>query len=284
MTLPAAPRITGDLVLGDVLTSSGLDPTSLLVIRHTFRRNGLRGPHDLTPERIHNYTRVQWIHAGKFPLTPPPLWLVFIADGGLRSRLLTTYTNAGEVVEERTNENRFFDIVASHALESLRDRLVIEWSKDPVNWAKKGTLASNFRLLEIADPAEVPFPGFDLLVLPFSDLLDVVESSRYRAWRVALRAVQGIYLITDSRTGQHYVGKADGDERILGRWSAYARTGHGGNVTLAGLTDLDEAHAQDFRFSILRIFGPDAPSDEVNAAEEHYKRALMTRQFGHNRN
>ena len=32
-----------------------------------------------------------------------------------------------------------------------------------------------------------------------------------------------------------YVGKADGLERILGRWTAYARGGHGGNIALRDL-------------------------------------------------
>jgi hypothetical protein len=41
--------------------------------------------------------------------------------------------------------------------------------------------------------------------------------------------VQGIYLITDSSNGKQYVGKADGTERILGRWKNYASDGHGGN-------------------------------------------------------
>jgi hypothetical protein len=34
----------------------------------------------------------------------------------------------------------------------------------------------------------------------------------YSPWRAALSAVQGIYAILDARTGQLYVGKADGGE------------------------------------------------------------------------
>ena len=43
-------------------------------------------------------------------------------------------------------------------------------------------------------------------------------------------------------------------------------------------------HARHFRFSILRVFGPSTPSDEVYTAESHYKNALMTREFGLNAN
>lgn len=90
--------------------------------------------------------------------------------------------------------------------------------------------------------------------------------------------------ISDAPTGQLYVGKADGIERILCRWTAYAQDGHGGNVALRELGIKDPSHRHDFVFSILRVFDPNAPTAEVNAAESHFKRALMTREFGLNRN
>ena len=44
-----------------------------------------------------------------------------------------------------------------------------------------------------------------------------------------------IDLITDRSNGEQYVGKADGAERILGRWMSYARDRHGGNQALREL-------------------------------------------------
>ncbi|MGI5186858.1 GIY-YIG nuclease family protein [Promicromonospora sp. CA-289599] len=275
-------RRAGDLDLGHVVLAAGVELESTIAIRHTYNPDGLQGPQDLEPEKVHAYTRRQGLR--KFPTDPPACWLVFITDGGLRSRFLTAYENRGEVDAERTATDRYFDLQPSDLLVTLRDRLVIQWSRDAVNWVKRGTAAAQFTILEIADPAEVAFPDFDKVVIDFPTLLEVVESSRYRAWRTALASVQGIYLITDSRTGRHYVGKADGAERILGRWASYARTGHGGNAALIDLAGLDLAHTRDFRFSILRVFGPDTPKIDVDAAELHYKRALMTREFGYNRN
>ncbi len=107
-----------------------------------------------------------------------------------------------------------------------------------------------------------------------------------------LSEVQGIYLITDASNGKQYIGRADGAERILGRWTTYARDGHGGNVALrelafastgGGDSPTPTNHARQSVFSILRVFGPSTSSTEVNAAESHYKRALMTREFGLNR-
>jgi hypothetical protein len=278
----AAPSFTGDLTLGHVFAAAGLDPTELVVLRHTYTRGGLETPADVTPEKVLEYTRRQGIN-NKLGKTPPPLWLCFMADGQRRSRFLVAYENRGEVLEERTGDLRYFDLRPSEALASLSDRLVVEWSNDAVNWAKGGTLASPFPVIEIADPQAVPFPGFDHVLIPYAELQSVIEDARYGSWRTALGSVQGIYLITDTSTGKHYVGKADGDERILGRWSQYARDAHGGNVALRELA-VDPSHRQHFQFSILRVFGPSVPTPEVDEAEAHYKRALLTREFGYNRN
>lgn len=90
-------------------------------------------------------------------------------------------------------------------------------------------------------------------------------------------------LIADTKNGRLYVGKADGSDRILGRWSHYAKDAHGGNVALKELA-IDPSHRQHLQFSILRVFGPSVPTSEVDAAEAHYKRAMLTRTFGLNRN
>ncbi|MBK7822502.1 MAG: GIY-YIG nuclease family protein [Tessaracoccus sp.] len=122
----------------------------------------------------------------------------------------------------------------------------------------------------------------------------MVDSHCYADWRTALSQVQGIYLITDTSSGRHDVGKADGTERILGRWRSYARDGHGGNVGLRELSLARErlaaaqstpiSRARHFAYSILRVFGPSTSPSEVDEAESHFKRALMTREFGLNRN
>jgi len=277
---------TWKLSLGHVLEAAGIEPAATLVIRHTYSPNGLRGPDDVNPVSLLEYTRRQERRGSKFPKDPPALWLVFMRDGtgGRRSRFVTAYENAGEVLEARTADWRYFDIRETDLLRSLQDRLVVEWSGDTINWAKPGNRAALFPVIEVADPEAVPFPGFDNLLLTFRELVTMTEDTRYAAWRTALGAVQGIYLVADTRTGQLYVGKADGVERILGRWSTYAKDGHGGNVALRELMKLDPAHSDHFVFSILRVFGPSTPTADVDAAEAHFKNALLTRRFGLNRN
>lgn len=276
--------VTGNLCLGHILTATGIDLSDIVILRHTYTYDGLQSQSDLTHQKVLDYTRKQRIEKSKLGKTPPRFWLIFMADGRRRSRLFTAYENHGEVLSERTETHRYFDLQHSDVLASLADRLVVEWSQDPINWAKIGTKMLRLPVVEIADPGLVPFPGFDHVLITHTDLQAVLEDSRYSDWRSALGSVQGIYLIADASTGQLYVGKADGRERILGRWTAYARDGHGGNIALRDLAGLNPTHSRDFQYSILRVFDPSTPSAEVDEAETHFKRALLTRQHGLNRN
>ncbi len=279
-----ASSLRGDLSLADLLSVAGVATEDVLLVRHTYSADGLTGPHDATVENVLTYSRAQALRQSKIPTDPPALWLNFMADGKRRSRFLAAYENRGELLAERTDDLRYFDLHQSDVLLSFRSRLVIEWSNDTINWAKAGGKAHHMPVVEIAVPARVPFPGFDNVLIGYYELLAIAEDSRYAEWRTALAAVQGVYLVADTSSGELYVGKADGTERLLGRWSAYARDGHGGNVALRELAEVDVTHRRHFVFSILRVFGPTAPTAEVDAAEAHYKRALLTRQYGLNRN
>lgn len=284
MRVPVSPA--GDLTLGHILEAGGIDTTEVVVLRHTYRAghpDELLGPEDLAPERLLDYTHRQGVR-NKLGKSPARIWLVFIATDGRRCRLVTVYENRGELADRRTETLRYFDLEESDLLASLRNRLVVEWSKDSINWAKSGASASSFPIMEIADPEAVPFPGFDGVTVGYAELQAMVKDSRYKAWQDALALVQGIYLIADTSTGHLYVGKADGGDRILGRWTQYAHDGHGGNKALRELAGKDAEHRRHFQFSLLRVFGPSTPTAEIDAAETHWKRALLTRDFGLNRN
>lgn len=140
------------------------------------------------------------------------------------------------------------------------------------------TTAASYPVVGIADAEPIPFPGFDRLVLGHDRLQAVMREHRYASWRTALSSVVGIYLITDTRDGRHYVGKADGAESIRQRWTAYATNGHGGNV------ELKKLDPTSFRFSLLRVFDPSTPASEIDIAESHFKEALDSRRHGMNRN
>lgn len=276
----------GDLTLADILAWAGTAPNrDLAIVRHTFRAGGLQGPEDLTPERVLTYTREQGLRTGSAPTVfDAGTWLVFTPDGGPRARFFTAYDNLGEEESLRTAQFRYFNIRESSLLASLRARLVIEWGSART-WRRWGSAAIEFPVLEIADPTTVRFPGFDSVCVSYSELRMIVDDPRYHDWRVALESVKGIYLVADATgPGRLYVGKADGAFGILGRWSQYARDGHGGNVALRELATVDRQHAGNYTFSILRVFGKSVNPKEIDDAENHYKEALLTRRFGQNRN
>src|SRR5690349_10238387 len=124
----------GHLTLGNILEAAGVDPRQVLLLRHTYTKTGLTGPDDLTPAKIMAYVREQGVNNSKFPETPPLIWLNFIAVGGNRCRFLNAYENKGEAPAERTETRRFYDLVPSSCLATFQNRLVINWSNDPVNW------------------------------------------------------------------------------------------------------------------------------------------------------
>ncbi len=281
------PSSTGTLFLGHVLAAAGVETADdVIAIRHTVRPKDPTSLRDLSEPGVLAYTRTQKLATNVFPKTPPPLWLVFMAEGksGTKSRFYTAYGNGGEVMSERTDELRSYDLHASAVLSDLKNRLVVDWGAGAIGWAKRGLKAAQLPVVEVADPTVVPFPGYGGVLLTFDELRQVLAERWYAPWRVALESVQAIYAISDSRTGQLYVGKADGAERLLGRWATYAQDGHGGNKALRELGVKDPNHKDDFVFSILRVFDPGAPASEVNAAESHFKAALLTRAFGLNRN
>lgn len=268
------------LTLGPILLSAGIEASQVLVIRHAYVRepedSGLQGIHaDSTDEEILHYTSRQSTEPRRFPVSPPRYWIVFVPDGGGRARLWSVVENRGEM--PNVGVLRAFNLTVAEQMADLRNRLVIGW-RSPRTWWLNGTTAADYPVMEIADAQPVPFPGFDQLILSHAQLQAVVREHRYGAWRTALASVTGIYLITDTHDGRHYVGKADGAESIRQRWSAYATNGHGGNVELR---NLDPAN---FRFSLLRVFDPATPTREIDAAESHYKMALDSRRFGLNRN
>lgn len=268
------------LTLDSIVRSAGLEPTDVLAIRHAFVRvhedSGLQGIHaDSTDEEIFIYTSNQSANSRVFPVNPPRLWIVFIREGGDRARLWSVVENRGEISNDGTL--RTFDLMMTDHLSDLKNRLVIGW-KSPRTWWLTGPTAARYPVMEIADAQPVPFPGYDRLILDYPQLQAIMREHRYASWRAALSSVVGIYLITDTRNGRHYVGKADGAENINQRWGVYAANGHGGNVELRGLDP------STFRYSLLRVFDPSTPTRTINESESHFKKALDSRIHGLNRN
>ena len=201
------------LTLAPLLRDAGIDLADSLVIRHTYVRkheDGVLGIHaDSTDAEILQYTGHQSADTRRFPAVPPRFWVVFIREGGDQARLWAVVENRGEISNDGVR--RFYDVVESDHMADLCNRLVIGW-RSPRRWWMRASTAASYPVIGIADAEPVPFPGFDRLVLEYAHLQAVMREHRYASWRTALASVVGIYLITDTRDGRQYVGKADGTE------------------------------------------------------------------------
>jgi GIY-YIG catalytic domain len=123
------------------------------------------------------------------------------------------------------------------------------------------------------------FPGYDKISVSWDELRRVIEKDN---WKTALQNQKGVYLMTDISNGKKYIGAADGENMILGRWRAYVKNGHGGNVGLKALT-FDHIK-KSFTYSILDIYKSTTDDQIIIERENWWKEILQSRKFGYNEN
>jgi len=179
----------------------------------------------------------------------------------------------------------FWQMEKTNILSDLIDRLVIDWGKGAINWCQNGTTEKEI-LYILPAISEIEFSSYDKILLSFDTLKTIItHPNQHTEWEKRLSAVAGIYLITDTKTGKHYIGSASGLEGgIWGRWSNYARTKHGGNKRLIELITADPDYCNNFQFSILEVFPIKRDRHEILEYEALYKRKMGTVRFGLNDN
>lgn len=122
-------------------------------------------------------------------------------------------------------------------------------------------------------------------VLEFDELQRLIENPEANyEWHHHLSAVNGIYLILDTSSGEQYVGSANGENGIWQRWIDYAKTYTGGNVQLKVLVEKDPHYYRNFRYSVLQTLPSNIIKREIDAIETLYKKKLGSRVHGLNRN
>ena len=126
------------------------------------------------------------------------------------------------------------------------------------------------------------FPGYNAVVITHKSL-KIITEQRIASWYGALANIKGVYLITDTDSGRHYVGKASGGDGIWQRWCSYAENGHGGNVELKRLLKIHGSHHMaHFQYSILEIADTHASDADILNRECHWVDVLKSRKFGLN--
>lgn len=177
----------------------------------------------------------------------------------------------------------YYELEPVNGFEDLNGRVVINWGGSTLAWHQWLTEKEIIEILPVGYVKN--FPGYLDFILTFDELVNIINYlDANRDWHTMLGAVAGIYLIVDTKTGKQYVGSAYGVDGILGRWTEYAKSLHGGNIQLQQLLKDDSSYAKNFQYTILQTLPKTLTKTEVIEYETLYKRKLGTRVFGLNSN
>ena len=197
------------LNFSDVLKNVGLDPKDVKLIRHALSDERFREcyKHGMA----HEYTQHQKDGFSK----GYSYWITFISDGGTYARLHSCYRVNGSVPDtpdvcpaglpdceamEYRGEMAFFDLQYVDLLKEYEGKLVIDWGGSARMWHQKATTEKP--IVAIESKNQKPFVGFENLILSFDKLKEVVENDTdYELWQAAMAAVNAVYLIVDTKTG-----------------------------------------------------------------------------------
>ena len=281
-----------------LLDGAGVDPKSVIAIRHTAREPRLQRVLpwlvEERPDLFLAYQRIQWrsgeramlkagVLAGFLGLAPGEavfagLWRIGghteLDQAGYRAFPGNAELMGYGMHSDRSDEAIIaFDLEPMDALSAGAGALTVGWSPGQAwaRWADR----NSFPVLELARESRFvrAMPSWRDLILTFDEL-----RSLPRRWADELGRWRGVYYIYDTARRSGYVGSAYGEENIGGRWRAYAATGHGGNV------ELRASDPASLRFSVLQITEHDLSAADVVRLEGSWKERLFSREFGLNRN
>ena len=286
------------LLLNTLLSSIGIDPNDVIVVRHRPKEPALRRilpwlaveRHDL----FNLYHSIQDGTAGR-SIATTPLIAAFIGLAPGEATFAGLYRVRGSQAlseaefrilpgqEEltslgmlstalNTDDQRLLHLEAVNTWAGWVGKLTVTWPAPERSWWRR----ANRNRIAVRSISEVSrfaadMPAWTALVLTWQELRHLPAP-----WRAKLAEWRGIYHIFDVARTVGYVGSAYGRENILGRWMEYAASGHGGNV------HLKSSQPENLRFSILQRTSPDLTPAETVAIEESWKIRLHTRTHGLN--
>jgi hypothetical protein len=273
------------ITFNEVLRSAGVDPVDVLLARHQDTRARGRSIYSIwkSPDGQKTVEEYQAVQAhdrfpvggfiASFVVTPPPRnETLFI---GLYEVLSMGRCEPGtrEALTDIDVTGCYrYEMVRDDRLNEYKERLVVDWGPGTRSWAQRASRQPK-PIQALRDELEPPFPGFSKFCIDVHDIPGI-----YQSWQERLREVKGIYVLVDKRTGQQYVGSAKGEESLWGRFSDYARTGHGGNA------ELKHRHSAQYQIAVLQVVDVSLPDHSIEEIEGWWKHKLMSREHGLNRN
>lgn len=130
------------------------------------------------------------------------------------------------------------------------------------------------------------FEGYDKVNLSYKTLKNIFSGKILPTYYEALQKVTGVYCLTDTFNGKHYIGSATGLDGIAQRWTNYLDSKHGGNKKLVKLYNEkgDAYFEQYFTFTLLEYFSLSYDSLKILEREQYWKKCLDTIKNGYNDN
>jgi hypothetical protein len=188
---------------------------------------------------------------------------------------------------EFRNNFYFYDTELLDINTDLIGRLIIKFRKSfRQSYPYLENCINNFQISQILKEkySIEEFPGYENILIDFSKLQTIIQKN-YPSWYTALKNIKGVYLITDKSNGKHYVGSAYGEYAFWSRWANYSENGHGGDIELKNIIRQNGFdYAKNFQFSILEICSAKTDNSVIISREQFWKRVLITRDFGFNKN
>lgn len=211
----------------------------------------------------------------------------FIGEEQCLCRFAGVYRNFGP--KQKTQCGSFYDLREVDGFEILKNQVVIDWGKGALKWMQNWkTEKEVVRIDQVTNNEEIPFfTRYEDVLLSYSQLKQVVAD---KEWKTKLEACNCVYVITDKNNGKQYVGvtykglKAGMKGGILNRWTEYAETGHGEDVTLKKLCQENPNYADNFQWSILETLPLSVIPKVAIDIETKWKDKLLTKVWGYNNN
>lgn len=208
----------------------------------------------------------------------------FIGESGQEARFVGVFKNCGH--ETRDEKTSMFDFQEVEGFEILKERVIINWGESAISWHQWWRNDKEVVRIDkgISNDKVPPFVQYEDVVLNYEQLRKIINTQNPE-WRLKLEACNCIYLILDKSNGKHYIGSTYNKQGIWGRWSIYAETGHGNDVSLKELLDNDPLYAEKyFQWSILETLPLNVVDTVAIDRESLYKEKFGTRDFGYNNN
>ena len=211
----------------------------------------------------------------------------FIGEESTSSRFVGVYKNNGilQMLPDYKGESLArFDIQEISGFELLKERVIIDWN-NPVQWLQHYNAMPVIRIDRGLMENNLPvFVRYEDVILNYTQFKTIINSNNPE-WKSRLESCNCIYLILDKSNGKQYVGSTYNTKGIWGRWSEYAKTGHGNDIELKKCIGSDPKYAEkNFQWCILETLPIKILPEQAIERESLYKRKLGTRMYGYSKN